>query len=722
MPGRITTAHSRRNIHWLLAATGVMVSPAVLGQQDNGPDTAAGGSRERIDEIVVEARMRRYSATKSDVPIMETARSVSIEDRREILERGALNLADTYVYSPGVFGETYGFATRGDWVKVRGLDVPEYRDSLQGLFSNYNNTRPDIYTIEQVEILKGPASVLYGRGSPGGIVNVVSKVPQAKRQSELLAEFGNYARQQLAADLTGPIDEGGRWLYRFVGVYRDTGTQVDYVDENAVVLAPSLTWRPSDASQITLLANFQKTDSDTGAQFIPIAGSMLPAPNGEFFDPDVYLGEPDFNRYNTETRSLSLLADHQLNDVFSIEATARITEGEADYRQAWPAFIGGNGYVSNLDGSLYEGGRIPRTFYLSDATSEQHAIDVRVRAAISTGPFDHEILMGAQYQQVTTDNDTSYNYAMGYDFSADPANWDDRYWINPFDPAYGSVPDATELLPVTDAPEAVTTDRGIYVSDQILFDDWRITLGVRADDADTDTGSATQEDTAVSSSVGVLYQFENGLSPYASFAESFDPVAGTDNITGAPLKPREGRQYEAGIKYQFPQSPAWLTLAWFDIRQSNLPNPNSLPSAPSQQEGVARIDGYELAGLLAIGEVTVDASVSALAARDPNGFRLASVPERQASAWLSWRPGGMQGFRAGLGIRYVGDSQDGADTLKTPSYTLADLMVGYATQSWDVAVNLRNIADKQYFATCLARGDCFPGERRTVVGRVSFRF
>ncbi len=210
--------------------------------------------------------------------------------------------------------------------------------------------------------MKGPASVLYGRGSPGGIVNVVSKVPQAERQSELLAEFGNFARRQLAGDLTGPIDEEGRWLYRFVGLYRDTGTQVNFVDENAVVIAPSLTWRPTDASQITLLGNYQKTDSDTGAQFVPIAGSLLPAPNGEFFDPDVYLGEPEFNRYNTETRSLSLLADHALNDVFSIEATARITEGEADYNQAWPAFIGGSRFVSNPDGSLYEGGRIPRSF------------------------------------------------------------------------------------------------------------------------------------------------------------------------------------------------------------------------------------------------------------------------------------------------------------------------------------------------------------------------
>lgn len=703
----------------------VMALVAILPAISPGESLPDGNSSdEKIDEIVVEARMGRYSATKSDVPIVETSRSVSIENQRRILDRGALNLADTYLYAPGVFGETYGFATRGDWVKVRGLDVPEYRDSLQGLFSNYNNTRPDIYTIEQVEILKGPASVLYGRGSPGGIVNIVSKIPQAERRSELVVEYGNFNRRQLGADFTGAIDDDGRWLYRVIGLYRDSNTQVNFVDEDAVVIAPSVTWRPNDASQVTALATYQKTDSDTGAQFVPISGTLLPAPNGEFFDQDVYLGEPAFNRYNTETRSLSLLADHQINQVWSVEATARITDGKADYHQAWPAFIGGTRFVFNSGGTLYRDGMVPRTFYVSDATSKQYAIDVRARAAFSHGRTGHDVLVGAQYQDVTTDNDTSYNYAFGYDFSPDPANWDDGYWINVFNPVYGDVPALSELLPVNDAPEAATTDKGFYVSDQISFENWRFTIGLRADDADTNTGMETQEDRAISTSAGLLYMFDNGLSPYASFAESFDPVVGVDNITGAALQPREGRQYEAGFKYQHPQSGSRFTLAWFDIEQSNLPNPNSLPSAPSQQEGRAHVDGYEFAGFMAMSEFLLEGNASYLETRGPAGFRLASVPDLQVSAWLSWRPrsAGLQGFKAGIGVRYVGASWDGTDSLKTPSYTLGDLMIGYVTESWDFALNLRNLSDEKYLATCLARGDCFPGERRTLVGRASYRF
>jgi iron complex outermembrane receptor protein len=654
---------------------------------------------------------------------METARSIAIENHQQILDRGALNLADTYLYKSGVIGETYGFDTRGDWVKVRGLDVPEYRDSLQGLFSYYNSTRPDIYTIEQVEILKGPASVLYGQGSPGGLVNVVSKLPHAENQNEVAVEYGNFNRMQFAADLTGPIADSGRFLYRLIALYRESDTQVDFVAEDAVVFAPSLTWKPSDSTNITVLLNFQKTDSDTGAQFLPIAGTLLPAPNGQHIENSTYTGEPAFNHYDTETTSISLLADHRINDTWSIEATARLTQGDADYQQAWTTFIGGDRYVYNPDGSVYLDGTVPRDFYISDASSEQKAIDTRARARFSTGIAEHNVLMGVQYQDVTTDNDSSYNYAMGYDFSTDPGNWDDRFWVNVFQPIYGAVPTSADLLPLFDAPEAETQDFGIYVSDQITLENWHLLLGLRADDVKTDTGSEVQNDDAISASAGVLYQFENGLSPYASYAESFAPVVGTDNVTGAAFKPREGRQLEAGLKYQYSAAGSYFTLAWFDIEESNLPNPNSLPAAPSQQEGIATFKGIELEGRLILGDFFAEFNASRVDTEDADGFRMASVPENQASTWLGYRPDALsRRFKAGVGIRYAGDSWNGADTLKTPSYTLGDLMLGYELEHWDLALNVRNIADKQYYATCLARGDCFPGEDRTVVGKVIYKF
>lgn len=686
---------------------------------------AASHAQDGLEEVVVQGQLTRYSATKSDTPILETARSVSIETQQDLLDKGALNLGDAYTYSAGVMGDSYGFATRGDWLFVRGLEVPEYRDSLQALFGSYNNTRPDIYTVEQVEILKGPASVLYGRGSPGGIVNIVSKTPEAEDAREFVLEYGNYDRVEAAIDLTGAIDTDEKWLYRFIGVYRDSDSQIDYVSESADVIAPSITWRPNDDTNLTLLGNFQQTDSDTGAQFIPIFGTLLPAPNGQFMRSSLYAGEPDFNRYDTEVDSLTLLADHRLGDVWALEATVRRTDGSADYHQAWPAFIGGDRYAYDSNGALYENGTIPRTFYESDAISEQQAIDVRARADFTTGRATHEVLMGAQYQDVKTENDSAYAYALGYDFATGgpDALIGDTYWLNVFAPVYGNVPPPSLMAQFfTDQPESGTKDRGLYISDQISIDDWRITLGVRTDEVDTDTGFETQSDDALSASVGVLYRFANGLSPYASYAESFEPVVGVDQLTGEAFEPKEGEQFEAGLKYQRPGSNAFFTVAYFDIEQTNLDNPNSLISAPSQQEGSAEFKGVELEGVFSVGNFRVEANVSDIDTATADGFRFAAVPERQASTWISYRPRGLMGFVAGLGLRYVGESYDGVDELRTPPYTVADLMLGYDTERRLFRVNVRNAADKEFFATCLARGDCFPGETRTVVAKIAMRF
>ncbi|HEX7029911.1 MAG TPA: TonB-dependent siderophore receptor [Gammaproteobacteria bacterium] len=721
---------------WLLAlfmGLGATMVAAAEEEESRAPESATAedvSNRQdeeaaRLAEVTVTGEMSRYSALKSDTPIMETARSVSIETADTLEARGALELADAYLYSAGVFGEAYGFATRGDWVKVRGLDVPEYRDSLQALFGNYNNTRPHVYTLEQVEILKGPASVLYGQGSPGGLVNVVSKRPRANLRSEVVMQLGNFDHMQLATDFGGAMNESGSLLYRVTAVYRDAGTQVDFVENDAWVFAPSVTWSPSARTNLTLLANFQESSGATGEQFVPLYGTLYPAPNGEFLDIESFYGDPAFDHYNTETQSLTLLADHMINATWSIEATARWTDGAADYNQAWPAFIGGTRYVFNADGSLYRDGMVPRTFYASDATSEQLAMDTRLRAEFSTGALDHELMIGLQYQDVTTENDLANAYALGYDLATGQpdAVYGDQFWINLFDPEYGAFP-SQDILDqfFIDGPEANTQDTGLYINDQISWKSWRFTAGVRFDDVSTDTGAAVQEDDAVSASVGALYWFDNGIAPYVSYAESFEPVIGVDNVTQEPLKPQEGEQTEIGIKFQPIGSHTFITVAAFDIEQSNLANPFALPDAPSQQEGIANIRGVEVESKTQFGDFALEVNASRLDTENANGFQFASVPENQASAWLGYRPHFWPGFKTGLGVRYVGESFDGADDIRTPSYTLADFMIGYEMRDWDFRLNVRNAADKEYLATCLARGDCFWGERRTVVGTVAYRF
>lgn len=688
-----------------------------------------------IERLSVVGQLSHYSATKTDTPIMQTSRSVSIESLQELLDKGAFKVDDAYTYSAGVTGKTFGFATRGDWVRVRGLDVPQYQDSLQSLFGNYNNTRADIYTLEQVEILKGPASVLYGKGSPGGLVNVVSKRPQSESRHELVAEGGNYNRKQLAFDSTGAIDSDDTWLYRAVGVYRDTDTQIDHVGEKAKVLAPSLTWNVSDQTSLTVLLNYSKTESDTAAQFLPLQGTLKPAPNGQYIDFDTYVGDPNFGQYDAETKAITLFAEHEFNDIWRMELTARRTSANADYKQAWTSFLGaGVRYLPATGGKLYKDGLLPRTFYRNDASSDQTAADVRFKGNFIFGEWEHSVLIGGQYQDVSTEAKGFSAWALGLNpATGQPAApFFDTFWINPFNPVYGNAPTVEmQALLMKDPRTARNSkgdfkDTGIYVSDQITYGDWLINLGVRYDELDGEElqgGKVVQQDDdAVSSSVGIMYQFESGLSPYINYAESFDPVIG-GNGNGQPLKPREGKQTEVGVKYEASNFPAFVTLAYFDISQTNLNDPANLPGTYNQQRGKAKIYGVELEAKATLGEVTAEVNLSHLNHESASGKRLASVPENQGSIWMTYRPtDSFEGLRMGAGIRYVGSSWGGVDRVETPSYTLADLMLGYQYQNWDFSLNIRNASDKKFLATCLSRGDCFPGGRRTVVGRIRYAF
>lgn len=686
-------------------------------------DSAENVSEDEVEVVEVYGTVSRFGATKSNTPIVETARSVSIEMADAFLEKGALNLSQTTTYMAGVSAETFGFATRGDWIRIRGLQVPRYRDSIQELFGSYNTTRTEIYTIEQVEVLRGPASVLYGQGSPGGIVNNVSKTPRQDTFGEIFAQVGNFDRKQLGVDFNAPLTEEGDLLGRFVGVYRDSDTQVDFVDDNTLVLMPSLTFMPTEDTTLTLIGLYQDTESDTGSQFIPIQGTLEPLADGSFIDQDVYAGEPDFNTFDTESTQVTLLMEHILSDDWVLNGTALWRDGEADYHQAWPTFTGAgqSRYLNDIIGApLFTATTVPRSFYQADNTFEQVALDARLNGSFSTGRLDHNVLLGVQYQDVKTDNNFSYYYGGG------ALAGDFRYVLDLANPVYTGAPDQAVFDAIyTDNPEQQVEDLGLYLSDQITYENWRITLGLRYDEVDNDTGVSTQTDDAVSFSGGLLYRFDNGLSPYISYAESFETVVG-QTIDGDQLEPEEAKQVEVGIKYEPSDFPAFFTFAYFDIDITNLPNPNALPVEGGQQQGESHLSGFEFEGTMTLKDVDIQIAFATLDAEDPNGFELSSTPESNGSVWATWEPSDMlHGFRMGLGVRYVGESvsEDGVVRYVTPDYTLADLMLGYrVSDNLDVALNVRNLTDKEYLTSCLTRGDCFPGLRRSVNGTLTYRF
>ena len=706
--------HNLKPIFNATAASLVIVSASPVLAQDDTLLVGELATEPDPHAIVVTGALTDFGATKSDAPIIETARSISIETQDDFEQKGAQSLDDALTYSSGVTAEPFGFSTRGDFAQVRGLDAPEYRDNLQYLFGFYNTTRQDLYTLEQVEVLKGPASVLYGAGSPGGIINVVTKRPHGETRAEVRLDYGSFDRKQFATDVNIAIQGAeGKAQFRFVGILRDAETQIEQVNDDKLVIAPALTLRPALGTEVTILGNYSEQRSDTAHQFLPVTGTLFPSGTGQEIDPYAYHGAPGFNAYNTESLALTLILEQRFSEALSLEAVGRFVDSRADYRQAWIAFRG-NGVPRidvNGDGAW--------TYYLADNRSEQLAIDARLRSEFSTGPIEHELLIGFQRQDVFTGSDSAYLFAAGV--------------LNAFAPQYRDVLQVEEVRRFqTDGPRNYVDSTGYYISDQLTWGPLVMNAGVRFDDVTNRVeNGATQMDDSTSLSFGLLWRGPAGFSPYLSYAESFEPVVGIDTITNQQLLPQKGRQYEAGIKWQPTGINALLTFSAFDIEVSNLPNPNSLAGGNSQQEGISKVQGIELEANALVGGLRLDGNLSYLDAKDPNGFGLTSISDWQASLFALYTFGGaLDGLSFGGGVRYVGSSESsgysaidgGLLTYRVVGRTVGDISLGYDFDRFEFRLTARNVTDREYYAVCLVRGDCFPGEKRSINGSLTVNF
>src|SRR5690606_17055236 len=206
----------------------VLPSVQVVGEQETATGPVAGYRASRS-----------ATATKTDTPLAETPQSVTVVTRDQIVDQGATNLQDALNYAAGVRSDAYGLDSRTDSVLVRGSEPSTFIDGLRQTNGYYTSAaRPDPYTLERIDVLRGPSAMMYGQGSTAGVLNLVSKRPLDTFQGEVGVQIGNFGRKQLQADVTGPLTEDGQWLYRVVAVARDSDTQVDYVSDDRYLLMP----------------------------------------------------------------------------------------------------------------------------------------------------------------------------------------------------------------------------------------------------------------------------------------------------------------------------------------------------------------------------------------------------------------------------------------------------------------------------------------------------
>ena len=603
------------------------------------------------------------TASKTDTPLLETPASVSVVGAGELARRGgATNVAQAVAYTPGVWVDPSFSVSSDSGFSLRGFNSwgSNYLDGLKVGTGMTRAGQPSVepFGMERFEVLRGPASVLYGQVAPGGLVNTVSKRPSFDPQPhQAMLRFGRYGQVQSGLDMGG-VSRDGALAWRFIGFAQSGGTQMDDVDDNRIYLAPSLSWQISDRTSLTLLASWRRLRGQEWANEMDREALESASPA---FNP----GEPGFDRRDSDQYSLGYAFRHEFSDDLVLIQNARVYRMDGDYDQvfAW------SGRTGNPDRPL----EIAREAYRQHQTVDVFDLDTRLQYGLDAGGMRHQLLAGVDYSNIATDMVSRWGAAAPLDV-ADPRR---GLPIGPFDD------------PIND--HEWKRELGVYLQDSISAGPWRATIGGRwsrttnGEEATVTAWNYERRHEAFVGNAGLLYLMDSGLAPYASFAQSYQPETGTD-WQGKPFKPTRADQYEIGVKYQPPGSDALLTVSAYRIIQQNLLTAD--PGHPdfSRQTGEVRMLGVDVEGRMRRGDwdmtlawTWLDSEIT----RSEDGVQgnaYASTPRNVASLWLDYAPeqGALAGFHIGGGLRYsAGSWGDDANTVRNDALLLADLALGY---------------------------------------------
>ncbi len=653
------------------------------------------------------------SGSKSDVALVKLDQSVTVVSADQIADQGAESVAQALRYSPGVFTEYRGTSNLHDEMYVRGYGyIPRFVDGLT--FGTNSFGQIDPWLLERVEVIKGPASVLYGQANPGGIANLVTKRPTGQSFRRGRVAVGTDARSELSFDMGGTFEDNSDFSWRLVGTAWQTDTPEEGLKQKRYAFMPSLTWSPDDSRSLTV-SFLTQNEPDAGFRnFRERLGSVEPTSFG-YIPAEFLVSDPSFDKSERYTNAFSVQYEQDLGAASRLKANFRATDITSDYRTlTWGSLAADEETISRT---------------ASGGTDDlfQLALDVGVETQFVTGAADHTLLVGVDLQQNKRD------YDWGFNFSVPSINWrTPTYGLNPAD------------YPLTDrqrSTDTVARQAGLYVSDRVALGDWTLSGGVRVDRFDTEitdnvAASTTRfKDTAITGHIGALYTFDNGLAPYISYATSFEPVTQSPLAGNPAFDPTEGEQLELGVKYLSQDGRIFAQASVFDISQTGVLNYNSTLGG-YEQTGQIDSQGFEAEarvelarGLSVIAAYSyVDAVVAESIRADELGKTPARLPGHQASLWAQYDMD--SGWGLGAGLRYIGESQgDGANSFSVPDVTLLDLAVSYdfgkrnpSLEGMKAQVNVQNLTDEFYTASCASAYACFVGGGRTVTASLDFAF
>ena len=635
------------------------------------------------------------SATKTDTLILETPQSISTVTQQQLEDRKPQTLLDAVSYTPGVRIGGYGFDPRYDAFTIRGIDVTYtgvFREGLRQVNSPNGLFRLEPYGLEGITILRGPAASIYGASSTGGIVDLISKRPTFLPFREVEVQTGSYGRIQGNFDLSGPVTSDNTLFYRLTGLVRDAGTEIGAVPDDRVFIAPALTWKPTDATTLTILGEYMDaTTGGTAAYLNNYATDAAGNPTSLSIGATrVFAGDKRYNDFRQQQGRIGYEFEHRFNDMFTLRQHTRFSALGTNQEYVY----GGSGLTRENNWGVVS--------------------DTHLESRVRTGPVDHTILTGLDVSRL------SYVSKQGFDATI-PVG---------LDPVLSYREDQTQTL------------TGIYVQDQLKWQNWRLTLGGRHDWLTSEYNTAgfefDSDDTKFTGRAALGYVTDFGLAPYVSWGTSFTPNPGTV-LGGAVAEPTTGEQVEVGVKYDLPGYNASLRAAIFEIRQENAVVYQVVDATNQQVQLDLRSRGFELEGVASLTDgLNVQASYSYTDARileltpETVGNRLTSVPQHMASLWLDYtvQEGPATGLGIAGGVRYVGASF--GDNLNRPIIendprAYLDAAIRYDLENIDPSlkgfrfqVNATNLLDED--GQVCTSNYCYFDEGRKVIASLRYRW
>jgi iron complex outermembrane recepter protein len=642
------------------------------------------------------------TATRTDTPLRDIPQSIQVVPRQVLEERNVRTVTEAVETVSGIVdGADYFGAPTGARI-IRGFSQGtgggNFRNGYRDVdFYGLTGTK----TIERVEVLKGPASVLFGAVEPGGIINVITRQPLSEPYYKLAFEAGNYGFFEPSIDLSGPLTADDTVLYRFIANYQDAGSFQEFVNTDLLTIAPSITLNLGDKTALNLYYEYLEFNGIPAESYTGIFS------NGKFFPRDFYAGYPDFSANNNTTQRVGYTLNHEFNDNWQIRNNISVVAYKA-YEK----------YSIGLD-------LLDDQFLEIRANDREYATDnyfgqIDLLGKFNTGPIPHQLLIGFDFNR---------NVSI---FNPDAASAPN---LDIFDPDYDvAEPDYAPRFSSRD----FTQSYGVYLQDQVsLLENLKLLIGGRLDwisrNATTDgIDDPEQNNSAFSPRIGLVYQPSNTVSLYASYGQSLNPAFGF-NPNGEAFEPTRGTQYEFGVRTNFLDGRISANLAAYHLTKSNITT--SDPDDPdfSIQVGKQRSQGIELD---VIGEILPGWNIVAsyaytdAAITEDNtyevGNRLVGVPENQVSLWTTYQiqAGDLRGLGFGLGLFYVGErAGDLENSFELPNYVRTDAAIYYRRDQFSAAINIRNLLDTDYIRASdggslfLQRGAPF-----TIIGSVGWEF